>query len=131
MAKFEIDVLLDIQEKSVSRVIECKAKIPGAEVSLSDVEKWYSRRIPLIFETLRQESHYMDKKIEFELWTNGTLHPSAKSWLQSQSPKDKEYSVICREGGEIKKYASGCSRAIKKLLDEHYFRNPLTRLKAQ
>ena len=128
--KMEIDVLLDKNEEKKSIVIECKAKIPGSQVGLDDVQKWHSDRAPLIYETLKQESHYLDKEICFELWTNGTFHPSALSWFESQEKKSSADKLSLVDGSKLKEYASKAkNKTIRKILDDHYFRNPFTKVK--
>lgn len=129
--KAEIDVLLDKPDEKTSLVLECKAKTPGSKVSLAEVQKWYSDRVPLIGETLRQDRHYLDKKLVFEMWTNATFHECAWSWLNTQNRSFENYSIAWKDGAEIKRYAQKAKNgAIRKVLDEHYFKNPLTKLAA-
>ena len=96
---------------------------------MADVKKWYLDRVPLIAETLPQDSHYLDKSLKFEIWTNGTFHEEALAWLENQKKEFERYSVGWRNGADIKRYAQKAgNKAIRKILDEHYFKNPLTKL---
>lgn len=127
--KAEIDVLLDKKNGKTSFVLEARAKLASARISLDEAEKWYTDRIPLIERILRQDPHYQDRHLNFELWTNGTFHPKALAWLKKQNKTFKQYSVNWKEGAELKAYAQKCkNKAIRKMLNEHYFKNPLSKI---
>ena len=122
--KAEIDVLMHKVEENKVLIIECKAKIPGAEVSRKDVKRWYKNRVPLIHKILNLEDRYTDAEFVFEIWTNGTFHESALEWLSNKEKVLEEYKVDWRNGAEIKRYADlSNSSNIKSVLKEHYFKN--------
>jgi len=127
--KIGLDVVVDLASENKAIIVECKAKIPGAMVSLKDVERWYGNRVPLINETIRRhEINYVDRKIEFEIWTNGTFHPAALEWLGQQQTEFESYSVAWRDGAYIKQYSLNekVSKHTRDILKEHYFKNPKT-----
>ena len=129
--KAELDIILDQRDKEKSIIIECKSKVPGSKVSKEDVERWYSDRVPFIEETLRlDEQHYKNTVLEFELWTNGTFHQEALSWIKQQKVEFEGYSLALKDGSELKRVAQNgnVSKSTRKMLNEHYFRNPLTKL---
>lgn len=125
----EIDVLLDNEENPVL-IIECKSKIPGALVSLKEVQKWYLDRVPLIYKILSSENRYDERDFCFELWSNGAFVDDAEKWLNKQVCDFDGYSVSWRDGTKIKKYAKKAkASSIRKILNEHYFKHPLVKLR--
>lgn len=128
--KFEIDVLLDQKEKNRTLIVECKAKIPGSLVSKADVKRWYDNRVPLIYKTLTARKSYVSRQFVFELWSNGGLHPDASNWLEAQQRDFGGYKIGWRDGRGLKDYSNKASAAaIRKALNEHYFKHPLAKLK--
>lgn len=128
----EIDVLLHNKSENQLLVIECRSKIPGAHVGTTDIEKWYSDRVPLIERLLRQDRHYVDSKIRFELWSNGFFADNALAWLQAQSTVFPKHSIGWKQGDALKEYAKDASSAaIRKILNEHYFLHPMAKVKAR
>jgi hypothetical protein len=123
----ELDAFVDIADEERSIIVECKAKVPGSMVSEDDVKHWYDNRIPFINKTLREQPLYTNRKLEFEIWTNGTFHPSAIEWLEQKETKFDKYSVAWRDGIYIKEYSKndGVTKHIRDILREHYFKNPL------
>lgn len=125
----EIDVLLDRPDGKPVLVVECKAKIPGARVSRDEVKKWFSDRVPLIHKALIQDDRYKGRKFDFQLWSNGPFHAAAADWLGRQITDFGDHSVGWKDGTALKAYAAKSrSGAIKKILNEHYFLHPLSKL---
>ena len=125
----EIDVLLNRPNGEPVLVVECKSKIPGASVSLNEVQRWFQDRVPLIHKILEQDGHYNERLFRFELWTNGPLRADAISWLNGQKTNYDGYTIGWKDGSELKKYANQTkSAAIRKILKEHYFLHPLAKL---
>ncbi len=125
----EIDVIIDRPEEAPTLIVECKAKMSGSMVSLADVQKWYNKSVPVINETIRQyDIKYKDKKLEFEIWTNGRFHPSAVKWLNKQETEFENHSLAWREGSYVKEYSQNdnVSKHTRDILKEHYFKNALT-----
>jgi hypothetical protein len=120
--QFEIDILLNQEAKNRAVIIECKSKIPGALVSLEEVEHWYDNRVPLIYQTLENSYRLEGREFVFELWSNGGLHSDASTWLEAQKPKSKEYKVGWKDGPALKTYSNkATSSAIRQALKDHYF----------
>ena len=125
----ELDVVVDLADENRSIIVECKAKMPGAMVSLHEVQRWYSNRVPVINEAIRpHEINYVDRKIEFELWTNGTFHPAAIKWLEQQQTQFDKHTVAWRDGADIKQYSQHdkVSPHTRGILKDYYFKNPKT-----
>lgn len=125
----EIDVLLNRPDGIPVLVIECKSKIPGARVTRDEVEKWYSDRVPLIYNILSADPRFIDRTFQFELWSNGPFDAKALEWLTSKDTEFGAYSVGWKDGEMLKEYAKEASSGtIRKMLNEHYFLHPLTKL---
>ena len=126
----EIDVLLDRPEGKSVLIIECKSKIPGTSVSQEEIKRWYEDRVPLIYKILAQDARYRDRSFRFELWSNGPIDPRALERMEIQNTGSEGFSVGWKDGAVLKEYAKKAeSSAIRKMLNEHYFRHPLAGLK--
>lgn len=125
----EIDVILDRPSGAPVLILECKSKIPGTEVSQQELEHWYSDRVPLIYKILSADAHLKDRSFRFELWSNGSIDPAAKTWIESQTLEFPNFSIAWRDGRGVREYAQKAkSPAIRKILKEHYFHNPLAKI---
>jgi hypothetical protein len=123
----EVDVLLDRPDDKGVLVIECKSKIPGGRVSLEEVRKWHDDRVPLLHSIFRAERRFQDKALTFEIWTNGPFARDALEWVTAQ-PAREGYQLAWKDGESVKKYANSTTNsAIRRTLNEHYFRHPLAR----
>ena len=118
----EVDVKFDHREENRILLIECKAKAPGSRVSEIEIKKWYGDRVPLIYSILSSGGTYTEKKYRFELWSNGQFTKSGVSWLRAQNTACEGYTIGWKQADELKNYADRAeSRALKKMLNEHYF----------
>lgn len=127
--KAELDVLWNDSQAKKVLIIECKAKIPNAEVSCEDVKHWYEDRVPLIYKILKEERAYQDYEFEFQIWTNGIFHSAAEAWLSTRPKSLPDFSVDWKNGAALKAFSDQANdQHIKNILREHYFRNPGTAL---
>jgi hypothetical protein len=123
----DIDVLVDRPDQAPVLVIECKAKMPGSRVSLSDVQRWRGNRLPLISDAMQDNARFAGRVIDFQLWTNGDFHPAALAWLETQPPAYSLHTIGWKDGAALKAYAGlAKSEVISKIMNEHYFRDALT-----
>ncbi|MDX2263474.1 MAG: hypothetical protein NW215_00685 [Hyphomicrobiales bacterium] len=128
----EIDVLLDRPDDKGVLIIECKSKIPGARVNLQEVQKWHGDRIPLLYSILQTDSRLQGKQFTFEIWSNGPFADDAIEWLKTQPEPQPNVNFHWKDGDALKKYANRTNNAaIRKALNEHYFRHPLANANAQ
>ncbi|MFO0109889.1 MAG: hypothetical protein ACK52W_05065, partial [Alphaproteobacteria bacterium] len=107
----EIDVYLDRGEEKGILIIECKSKLPNARVSIEEVKKWYSDRVPLIYDILSNDGSYKDKHYSFEIWSNGPFNDDAVEWLEAQKLKFPHYTLGWRDGVQLKVYADKASQS--------------------
>jgi hypothetical protein len=78
---------------------------------------------------LTQDDRYKGRKFDFQLWSNGPFHASALEWLERQTTDFGEFSVGWKDGTALKRYAAKAqSGVITKILNEHYFLHPLSKL---
>ena len=127
--EIELDVQLDRGKDDGVLVIECKSKIPGARVGLEEVRKWYEDRVPLAYAILSNDGAYDDKPFRFEFWTNGPINDDAVEWLEAQNHDFIGFSTGWRDGEAVKAYAGKAASSIyRKLLKEHYFNHPLSKV---
>ncbi len=128
----EIDVELIVPDDRPVLLIECKSKIPGAVVTIDQVQHWYHDRVPLITKILSNESRYLDRSFRFEIWSNGPFSDDALQWLENQQLEFDRHSVGWRDGKSMKKYAQKAkSASVRKILNEHYFLHPLAKRSRQ
>ena len=126
-AKAEIDVQLDKSDHAGFLIVECKAKNPGGRVSETEVKRWYENRVPLIHRILNTGFKEVERPFHFEIWTNGIFANSALTWLEQQSKSCDGYSVDWKDGAALKLYADRASSgSLREMLNEHYFKNPMT-----
>jgi hypothetical protein len=124
----EIDVRL-VKETEVA-VYECKGYQPSSVVSKAEIEKWITEKVPTIFSALRQENRFSNSIFRFEFWTCGTFDPEALVLMNRLSAATRRYQISWKEGKDIQQYSNRLSApGIKKILDEHYFKHPLSAFK--
>lgn len=129
--QFEIDILLNQEDKNRVLIVECKSKIPGSLVSLEEVKRWHNDRVPLIYRTLKDSYRLEGREFIFELWSNGGLHAQASNWLENQKPQFNEYKVGWKDGPALKAYSNKAkSSAIRQALKDHYFTHAYSKVRS-
>lgn len=121
----EIDVLKIIDE-SECVTIECKGKRRGAEIGLSEIEKWL-KSLPIFKSYLCEKRGFEGDKISFEFWTTSTFSKDALALLKEEKYKRKRNLIDWKEGKNILELAR--HRKQKKIVDilnEQYFKHPLS-----
>lgn len=127
----EIDVQLRRDDKSLL-VIECKSKIPGARVTLAEVQHWLENRVPLIYSILSDDG-YSKNRFNFEIWSNGPFNDDAVEWLEAKAPEINAanlgaFTVGWKTGDALKSYSQAAHAAVfRKILRNHYFNHPLSK----
>ena len=117
----------NIRERIVT-IYECKGYQPDSRVGLREVEKWVEEKVPTIFNALRREQRFADSQIRFEFWTCGGFAPDATDLLEGAQSSLRRYSIDWKDGKAIQEYAGSLSApGVKKILDEHYLKHPVTR----
>lgn len=121
----EIDVL-KIPSRAECVCIECKGKGPGGDVSLEEVEIWFSR-IPIFRTHLRSQERFREAQLSFELWTTGTFTSNALAKLQFEKKRRTKDPIRWKDGQAVLEVAkSGKEKAIRIALHNHFLRHPLS-----
>jgi hypothetical protein len=120
----EIDVLQVVQRKV--GIYECRGYQPNALIGVDQIETWLTKKVPIIFNALHQEERFAGARLRFEFWTTGGFHPDAVAIFREAKRRTKKYDLVLRDGGAVKKFATGMSApGALKILNEHYFKHPL------
>lgn len=128
--KAEIDVLLEQPHRKIT-FIECKGYQPSTQVDAHETERWLNDRIPLIRNCALTENLWKGQKLRFEFWTTGSFSPDAKALLEKASKETKKYEIHYKDSSGVKEYAQRLNGSpFLKILKEHYFQHPLTRIGA-
>jgi len=125
--QFEIDVLRYQQHQEIC-IYECKGYQPTNEISEEEIKKWLSK-LPKIRNWILANSVWNKcSKIKFEFWTTGKFSQDAKALLDKQKKSTKKYCIDWKDGDQVYTYASSInSPHIKKALNEHYRKHPITK----
>lgn len=122
----EIDVLKITNQSSSVTAIECKGKIPGGVLEISEVEKWL-KKIPIIRSFFNNSSFY-ESEHRFEIWTSGIIHPDALSLLKNEKKKQSRVTIDWKDGQAVLKLArKGKEKGIADALEEHFLQHPLSK----
>jgi hypothetical protein len=106
---------------------ECKGFQPNAEVTLADIEKWVTRRIPIIRSALIRDPHFRNRSYIFEYWTSGRFSDEAVEYLENAKSSLSKYQIAWRDGRNIVQYAQGKKLgSMVKILRNHFTEHPLS-----
>jgi hypothetical protein len=124
----EVDVFRVKEDREVW-CYECKAHQPTEVVDLDTVTHWVKDRIPVMQAALRAEGRFQGNKFHHEFWTCGTFDPDALTFMEQAAGATKKYAIGWKDGPAVRKYAAQIKRSsVLKVLDEHFFNHPLTRV---
>ena len=123
----EIDVRR-IKERQECWFYECRARQPTARVSADEITKWIER-LGRIHRHHRAEKRFQGCDFGFEIWTTGMFDDDALKLLKRERSRRKRVTVDWKDGPQVREYARRAScNAILDMLDEHYFKHPLSDL---
>ena len=125
----EIDV---IAEKKYRKVyfIECKGYRPSSTISIKEVKKWLSKRIPVVRSWALSEGRW-DNNIEFqfELWITGKLNQTSKNLIDKASRDTKKYKIVLRDSNDILELTKKTgNKALVKVFREQFLQHPLAEI---
>jgi hypothetical protein len=121
----EIDVLQVIQKQIT--IYECRGHRPNKMISLNETETWLTQKVPVIHNALRSEARLAGFQFTFQLWTTGGFHPDALARLKNAKKLTKKYEIAWKDGPGVREQAGQLAApGVAKILDEHYFKHPLT-----
>lgn len=121
----DIDILKFTSQQAECVAIECKGKVPGGTVSLSETQDWI-RRLPIFQNYLRSQTNLQESKLSFELWTSGTFDEDALDYLAKEKTKRIKFPIAWMDGANILALAhKGKEKAVADALNEHFIKNPI------
>lgn len=124
-----IKVEVDVQLLKGSHLIinyECKGYLPTNKVNAEEIKTWIDIKINKIYEEIRSNSSFSNRKIEFEFWTSGQFEDDALIILTEKSKKVNKYSIKWMDGQSILKYARAKNNSTMiEILNQHYLKHPL------
>lgn len=122
----EIDVRRVKGDHEVA-LYECKGLQPKTEVSVTDVEKWLTKKIPTIRSSLLSETRFRNAHYTFEYWTSGRFSDEALARLERAKRDTQRYAVAWRDGTSVMQYAKEKKvRSMVDVLSEHFIKHPLS-----
>lgn len=122
----EIDVLLHHPE--LVRACECRGHGPGKTVSLEDVMKWRTEKVPRWKQWLDDHSELRKSEYSFEYWTTGTLDKDAKAYLKKEARAVRRYRLTSWSGAEVATQVRRTKQPhLGDVLNEHYLRHPIAK----
>lgn len=122
----EVDVVATLRGRRI-HFIECKGQEPHQIVDDAEVEKWLTRRIPIVRQKALEHPDWRGLELHFELWTSGRLSENARQRIaQAQATVSaRKYTVLYRTGEEIGKMANELNDdALKTALKTHFLEHP-------
>jgi hypothetical protein len=123
----EIDVRL-VKQREVF-VYECKGYQPSNRVSEEEIKDWLEKSVPRIHAHHKGEQRFHGSNLTYEFWTCGGLHPKALGLLKDAAKRIKKYRIAWKDGSEVRAMAQTLDKpGIKKILDDHYFNHPITKV---
>jgi hypothetical protein len=115
----EIDVLSSKRE-SVT-IIECKGIQGSKLVTRSEVEEWFTKKVPRIRNFLLSKLENASRNLEFSMWTMGGFEEGALDYLKERKTGTKKYEIGWKDRPAIMEFLSKKKlRQIKDMIDHHY-----------
>lgn len=124
-AEAEIDVLAQRTNHEVV-FIECKGIHPISTLEDDEVEKWLSKRIPVIKGFVKMHSEWASTAHRFELWTSGKLSEATIALVNASQAKNPKLDIQIRDANYVLAQAvaskdAGLLRAYK----QHFVTHPM------
>ena len=108
-------------------IYECKGYQPSTQVKVDEVEKWLSKKVPIIRSALLDEVRFKNSTMTFEFWTSGDFSDEAIQFLKKKNGKTRKYKIKWKNGKDILNYA--CKYHLTSMVDalnQHYAKHPLS-----
>jgi len=102
--KVEIDVLCEGINNAVY-TIECKGKIPGGTVSLSEVEHWLGK-LPIVADYVASRPSLREHDQTHAFWTTGSFEPDAIERLKHERKRRTKRPIDWKDGHAVRAISS-------------------------
>lgn len=121
--EIEIDLLISKAGENKIICYEVKGYLNN-EIKKEEVEKWITKKIPLIKKWLNSHDSYRKYlRIEFEYWVTTQFDTEAFKYLNEKKSEIKKYGINWKNGTDVKEYIKNLEKRIKDIFNEHYFKN--------
>lgn len=125
----DIDVML-VKAKVEIRCYECKGHNLGKEVSLSEIEEWAEKRIPIIRDWIKEQDRFASSEQMFCFWTSGCFAKETQQYLKALKKRVKKYDIEWKDCSAVKKYIQSTrEQGMIRVFNEQYARHPLSSIK--
>lgn len=126
--KAEVDVVAIKSGHSVT-FLECKGYQPHGTVPDTNVEKWLSKRIPLIYRQAKAHPDWKSLSLKFEYWCTGKLTPEAESMIEKASQATRKYQIEFKGPKLLLSLAKESGpKSLVKALEEHFLNDPIMKV---
>jgi hypothetical protein len=124
-AEAEIDVLAQRPNHEVV-FIECKGIHPISALGDDEVEKWLSKRIPVIRGFVKTHSEWASTAHRFELWTSGKLSEAAIALVNAAQAKNPKLDIQIRDADYVLAQAVASKDVgLLKAYKQHFVTHPM------
>ena len=124
-AEAEIDVLAQRPNHEVV-FIECKGIHPISTLEDDEVEKWLSKRIPVIRGFVKPHSDWASTGNRFELWTSGKLSEAAIALVNAAQAKNPKLDIQIRDADYVLAQAAASKDVgLLKTYKQHFVTHPM------
>jgi hypothetical protein len=104
--------------------LRCKRVL---HVDVAEVKKWLEDKVPGTYSALRAQ--YPNAEIHFQFWTTGNFKSEAVLFLEEAQLRLRRYKVGYKVESQVRSYVATLqSASLTKMLDEHYFNHPISRV---
>lgn len=125
----EVDVL--VKGSGAVRACECKGYGTNS-VDKDEVEEWLDKKVPRIRKYFLSQDYFKNHAMKFEFWITGQFTPRAIDYLRARKQQITKYQLDWKDGAAVREYVHSVKDSYAaKILDEQYFRHPLSRLGAE
>ena len=124
-SKAEIDILAQRPNHEVV-FIECKGIHPISTLGDEEVERWITKRIPVIRGFLKTHSEWTHLTQRFELWSSGKFSENAIAMVTAAQAKNPKFKIHLRDADYVLAQAMASKEAgLLKTYQQHFVTHPM------
>lgn len=124
-AKAEIDILV-LRPNHEVVFIECKGIHPISTLSDEEVEKWLTKRIPVIRGFVKTHSEWANITQRFELWSSGKFSENAIAMVTAAQANNPKFQIHLRDADYVLAQAMASNEAgLLKTYQQHFVTHPM------
>ncbi|WP_052143500.1 hypothetical protein [Aeromonas hydrophila] len=124
-AKAEIDILAQRPNHEVV-FIECKGIHPISTLGDEEVEKWLTKRIPVIRGFVKTHSEWTHLTQRFELWSSGKFSGNAIAMVTAAQANNPKFKIHLRDADYVLAQAMASKEAgLLKTYQQHFVTHPM------